>query len=119
MNIQLTDLDPTPGNRPDARDAQEKTGSIRKNDLVIRDLGYFALNALSDIRQAEAYFLSRLNYKTIVYEQKKDVLTELDFGKLYRHMKQDGITKVEKQVLMGKEDKLPVDWSLNLCQTNY
>ena len=105
---QIIDLDLTPGNRPDARDAQEKTGSIQRNDLIIRDLGYFALDALSETEQAEAYFLSRLNFKTIVYEQIKDVLIELDFGKLYRHMVQNGITRVEKQVLMGKEDKLPV-----------
>ena len=105
---QIIDLDLTPGNRPDARDAQEKTGKIQKNDLSIRDLGYFALDALSDIRMAEAYFLSRLNFKTIVYEQKEDVLIELDFGKQYRHMKKNGITRIEKQVLMGKEDKLPV-----------
>ena len=105
---QVIDFDLTAGNRPDARDAQEKSGNIQKNDLAIRDLGYFALDALSEIQQAEAYFLSRLNFKTIVYEQIKDVLIELDFGKLYRHMEQYGIRRIEKQVLMGKEDKLPV-----------
>lgn len=105
---QVIDLDITPGNRPDSKDAQEKTCNIQKNDLIIRDLGYFALDALSVVQQAEAYFLSRLNFKTTVYEQIGGVLIELDFGKLYRHMKQHNIPRIEKQVLMGKEDKLPV-----------
>jgi len=105
---QVIDLDITPGNRPDAKDAQEKTWNIQKNDLIIRDLGYFALDALSEVQQAQAYYLSRLNFKTIVYEQIGGVLIELDFGKLYRYMKQNNIPRIEKQVLMGKEDKLPV-----------
>ncbi len=105
---QVIDLDITPGNRPDSKDAQEKTWNIQKNDLSIRDLGYFALDALSKVQRQEAYFLSRLNFKTTVYEQIGDVLIELDFGKLYRYMKQHKIPRIEKQVLMGKEDKLPV-----------
>jgi hypothetical protein len=105
---RVIDLDITPGNRPDAKDAQEKTWNIQKNDLFIRDLGYFALDASSNIIRQGAYFLSRLNFKTIVYEQIGGVLIELDFGKLYRHMKQHNIPRIEKQVLMGKEDKLPV-----------
>lgn len=105
---QIINLDITPGNRPDASDAQETTCNVQKGDMVIRDLGYFALDALSDIQWAEAYFISRLNYKTTVYEKIGDVLVELDFGKLYRHMERNGILKMEKQVRMGKEEKMPV-----------
>jgi len=105
---QIINLDITPGNRPDASDAQETTCNVQKGDMVIRDLGYFALDALSDIQWAEAYFISRLNYKTTVYEEIGDVLVVLDFGKLYRHMERNGILKMEKQVLMGKEEKMPV-----------
>ena len=104
----VMDLDLTPGNRPDSKDAQEKYPDIRQGDLIIRDLGYFSLEVLSEIQQAEAYFISRLNFKTIVYEQKEGVLVELDFGKLYRYMEQTGIAKMEKRVLIGKEEKMPV-----------
>lgn len=105
---RIIDLDLTPGNRPDSRDALEKSCNIGKNDLIIRDLGYFALDILTDIQQAEAYYISKLNYKTTVYENKEDLLKELDFGKLYRDMKLNGITRMEKQVLIGKDDKIPV-----------
>lgn len=105
---QVIDLDITPGNRPDVKDAKEKTWNIRENDLIIRDLGYFSLDILSKAKQAGAYFLSRLNLKTNVYEQINNVFIELDFGKLYRYMKQNEINRMEKQVFIGKENKLPV-----------
>jgi hypothetical protein len=104
----VLDLDLTPGNHPDAKDAQQKSGSIMKDDLIIRDLGYFSLDVLSDILDAEAYFLTRLNFKTTVYEQIEDVLIELNFEKLYLHMEKYGISKMEKHVLIGRDDKLPV-----------
>ncbi len=104
----IIDLDLTPGNRPDSKDALEKSGDIQKNDLIIRDLGYFALGVLSDIQKAEAYFISKLNYKTIVFEAIEGSLSVIDFGKLYQNMKQKGITRMEKPVFIGKEDKLPV-----------
>lgn len=58
------------------------------------------------MRQIKLY--NRLNYKTTVYEKTGGMLIELDFGKLYRHMERNGILKMEKQVLMGKEEKMPV-----------
>jgi hypothetical protein len=100
------DLALTPGNVPDSKDAQAKSGDIQKGDLIIRDLGYFALEVLSEVQKNEAYFLSRLNVKTIVYEQVGEVLIELDFGKLYQFMSQNGIARMEKNVFMGKDDKL-------------
>lgn len=48
-NGKIIDLDLTPVDCPDSKDAREKSGSIQKNDLIIGDLGYFALDALSEI----------------------------------------------------------------------
>jgi hypothetical protein len=104
---RVIDLALTPGNVPDSKDALAKSGDIQKGDLIIRDLGYFALEVLREVQKKEAFFLSRLNVKTIVYEQVGEVLIELDFRKLYRFMSQNGIARIEKKVFMGKEDKLP------------
>jgi hypothetical protein len=104
----VIDLELTPGNRPDSKDALEKSNDIQKNDLIIRDLGYFALDVLTDIQKAEAYFISKLNYKTTVFELIEGSMSIIDFGKLYQNMKQNGITKMEKQVFIGKDAKLPV-----------
>jgi Transposase DDE domain len=105
---RVMDLDLTPGNRPDSKDAREKSGDIQKNDLIIRDLGYFDLSVLSDIVKAGAYFISKLNYKTTVFEEKEGTLSHIDFGTLYHIMKQNGTTRLEKNVFIGKDDKIPV-----------
>ena len=110
----VMDLGLSPGNRPDSKDALDKYTDIRENDLIIRDLGYFALDVLSAIHQARAYFINRLNYKTIVYESVGEVLIELDFGKLHRYMKKNKISRLEKYVLMGKQEKLPVRLIIDL-----
>jgi hypothetical protein len=106
---RIIDLDLTPGNSSDSKDALKKSNDIHRNDLIIRDLGYFALDILTDIQQAGAYYISKLNYKTTVYEIEEDQqMKELDFGKLYRDMKLDGIIRMEKQVLVGKDDRIPM-----------
>lgn len=105
---KIIDLELTPGKHSDSKDALEKFSDIHKKDLIIRDLGYFVLDVLSEIQQAEAYFISKLNYKTTVYETIEGSISELDFGKLYHDMQQSDITRMEKQVLIGKNDKLPV-----------
>lgn len=104
---QVIDLSLTPGNSSDTKDALAKSENIISGDLIIRDLGYFALDVLKKIQKEEACFLSRLNAKTIVYEQLGAMMTELDFGKLYRVMSQNGIHRMEKQVFVGKEERLP------------
>jgi hypothetical protein len=104
----VIDMGITPGNHPDAKDAQEKGYNVQAGDLIIRDLGYFSHVALLDIKKAGAYFLSRLNYNTKIYEASQEGMVELDFGKLYRYMKENGLSQMEKQVFMGKEGMMEV-----------
>lgn len=104
---ECIDLSLTPGNVPDSKDAQAKSLDIQKGDLILRDLGYFALDVLNDVQEKEAYYLSKLNVKTHVYEQVGDMLIDLDFGKLHQFMTDNRIYRLEKKVLVGKEDRLP------------
>lgn len=112
----IMDLDITPGNHPDSKDALEKTDNVEVGDLIIRDLGYFSLGTLADIYSKGAYFLSKLNCKTLVYEADPvgGQLKEIDFEKLYGFMKKNNIQSLEKKVLMGKNEKLPVRLIINL-----
>lgn len=47
---------------------------INKNDLVIRDMGYFALSSLKTIADKEAYFLSPLRYDVNIYDEQGNYL---------------------------------------------
>jgi len=105
---KILDMSITPANRPDVKDAKETMQNIEKNDLSIRDLGYFILSNLFHVDKAEAYFISRLNTKTFVYEKKRNKLKLLNFEAIYRYMKTTGTCQIEKEVIIGKEEKLPV-----------
>lgn len=104
----VNDLTITPANRPDSKDALATMDAVMKGDLTIRDLGYFALKYFTAAKKAEAFFLSKLNVKINVYQMKVNDFEELDFGQLYKMMKKNHIERLDKEVYIGKEDKLPV-----------
>jgi hypothetical protein len=104
----IIDLSLTPANRPDAKDALEMMDTVAINDLVIRDLGYFSYTSLTNISDKGAYFISRLNPKTIVWEMIKDKQSRLDFKILYHQMKRYNLTIIYKDVYIGNQVKMPV-----------
>lgn len=106
LEIELTDA-----NKPDNKDVSIKAENIEEGELVIRDLGYFVLDAVEKIIQNGAYIISRLNAKTKVYEPNGE---EISFEKVYQWMLQNQIAHVEKQVLIGHERKIPVRMILDI-----
>ena len=104
----IHDLTITPANRPDARDAQDTQRNIMPNDLVIRDLGYFSIDVLRNFIDHEAYIISKLNTKTLVYEMHNNQHKLLEFGKLYTGMKRNKVLQIEKEVYIGVKSKLPI-----------
>jgi hypothetical protein len=104
----IIDLSLTPANRPDAKDALETMDTVAMNDLVIRDLGYFSYASLSNISNKGAYFISRLNPKTVVWEMINGKQTRLDFKVLYYQMKLYNLSRIYKDVYIGNQVKMPV-----------
>lgn len=104
----VNDLTITPANRPDTKDALATIDAVKKGDLTIRDLGYFALKYFIAAKKVGAFFLSRLNAKIIVYQMNGNAFEELDFGQLYQKMKKNKIERLEKEVYIGRDEKLPV-----------
>lgn len=60
------------GNEPDRGIAERILSIIKKGDLIIRDLGYFTINAFQKIADAGSYFLSRLLPGVLFYLNKDD-----------------------------------------------
>ena len=58
----------TPWNIPDQQYIATVVTLARHDDLLIFDLGYFKINALARIADANAYFLCRLNHQTTIVE---------------------------------------------------
>ena len=104
----IIDLNLTAANRPDVKDAVQVLDNVACNDLIIRDLGYFAFKSFLNISDKGAFFISRLRPKTIVYEIEKGVMQQLNFKVLYERMKKHQLPRIEKDVFIGNEPKIPV-----------
>ena len=83
---------------------QSASGSIlahiKKGDLVIRDLGYFASSTFDKIIETEAHFLSRLKYGVSLFDQQGDPIA---LKKLLQKGKQ-----IDRWIVMGSKKQLSV-----------
>jgi hypothetical protein len=104
-NGKSLELDITDAIWSDSKDAQEKVENIESSDLILRDLGYFTIKVLKEIIERKAFLISRLQTKVMVYEQNNQ---QLSFSKLYNLMSENKICHLQKQVMIGKTDKIPV-----------
>ena len=111
---QIEVMDLTASNRPDVKDAQESMDNVKKGDLIIRDLGYYAFKSLINIIKREAFFISRLGAKTNVFEMKTGVLEKLEFKAVYNQMKKGNLSRIYKDVFIGYEEKIPVRLAIEL-----
>lgn len=106
-NGKTTDLEVTDSVRCDLTDAKETRFDVRPGDLIIRDLGYFALSILAEFNRIKAFFLSRLNVvKCNVFEDETE--SPISFKKMYKYMIKNKIPLLEKSVFAGVKEKLPV-----------
>ncbi len=111
---EVSDLTINPSNRNDTKDTSDTIGKVREGDLILRDLGYSIISCFKTINKAGAFFISRLNVTIAVYEMKGDGLVEIDFKELRETMKKGKIKRLEKQVVIGKKEKLPVRMAIEL-----
>jgi hypothetical protein len=72
---------------------------LGKNDLIIRDPGYFVLNSLKEIEDKGAHFLSRLRYDVNIYDGQGKWLP---LQKLLRKR------QVDQWVWIGEKQRMPV-----------
>jgi transposase len=108
---KIFDLTIHSGEENDLKDAKETCDKVNKNDLILRDLGYYSIAVFKAIADKEACFLSRLKSNTTVYSAEGTVVS---FQDLYNKMIEEGITHYEFNGQIGEEERLPVRILLNL-----
>ncbi len=86
--------------RNDQKASPDLLPHVQKDDLVLRDLGYFAIPVLRQIVQREAWFLSRFYFRTAVFDLEGRPIN------LLRWLRQKG--KIDQWVLLGRHEKLRV-----------
>jgi len=102
---KVTDLSLFPFVVQDATNAADTLDNIKKNELIIRDLGYINIPTLRGIQYKDAFFTNRMQTSVNVYEFKNEKFVEIDFVKLHKSMMKNGLTVIEKEVYIGKKEQ--------------
>jgi hypothetical protein len=66
-NLWLTD-----GTQPDQNQMDDAIEKLKKDELLIHDLGYFSQSGVVKIKEKEAFFLSRYYPQTVLYKETKN-----------------------------------------------
>lgn len=104
LSEELVDIDFFSGHIPDQTLSKRIVTILEKDDLVIRDLGYYALERFKEIEKKGAYFISRFKDDVLVYES--GTATEpLDLARFLDQHSSKGLIDVE--VFIGK-DRCPI-----------
>lgn len=86
--------------RNDQKASPDLLPLVQKNDLVLRDLGYFAIPVLQQIVQRDAFFLSRFYFRTAVFDLQGQPIN------LLKLLRRKG--RVDQWVLLGAREKMRV-----------
>lgn len=86
--------------RNDQKASADLLPHVRRDDLVLRDLGYFAIGVLQQIAQRGAWFLSRFYFRTAVFDLQGRPIN------LLRQLRQKG--RIDQEVLLGRHQKMRV-----------
>jgi hypothetical protein len=103
---KINDLSLNAFNDQDAKDSIATVDLLKAGDLIIRDLAYVGLKALKEIIKKTAFFLCRLSPNVKVYELKDEHYVEIEFKQVRGYMEKMGLTMMEKDVYLGKKEKL-------------
>jgi IS4 transposase len=103
LSEQIVDIDFFSGNKPDQSLANRIVSILEKDDLVIRDLGYFVLKRLQEIEEKGAYYISRWKVNEEIYES-KEAKAPLNLAKFLDEHIYEGI--IDTEVYVGKKKHL-------------
>lgn len=94
------------GSKQDVSYAKQNKGNINKGDLIIRDLGYSSKEVFLEIDSKEAFYISKLRSKQIVYTADiNGKYKRVCFCKLYAQLQAHPKTTLETEVYLDKKGK--------------
>jgi hypothetical protein len=94
------------------RNSDQKYGptllnTIKRNDLIIRDLGYFNVEELYQIGQRDAYYLTRLKPPTTLFTKENGDYTKLDLTEVMNEMDEGEIREIVDIYVTAKKHHIP------------
>ena len=93
----------TPWNIPDQKYVDTVVALAQQGVLFIFDLGYFKLKAFARIVEAGAYFLSRLNHQTTIFDADTGGLQPLELAAFLNTVESN---RAEKAIFLGAKERV-------------
>ena len=93
----------TPWNIPDQKYVDTVVALAQQGVLFIFDLGYFKLKAFARIVEAGAYFLSRLNHQTTIFDADTGGLQPLELAAFLHTVESN---RAEKAIFLGAKERV-------------
>jgi hypothetical protein len=93
----------TPWNIPDQKYVDTVVALAQQGVLFIFDLGYFKLKAFARIVEAGAYFLSRLNHQTTIFDADTGGLQPLELAAFLTTVESN---RTEKAIFLGAKERV-------------
>lgn len=81
----------TKGTEPDQKYGKQLKDFVSENDLILRDMGYSSYEAFSDIHNKKAYFCSRFNTTSGIWQIQKDQFVRLNLENFLKKQTHSGI----------------------------
>jgi hypothetical protein len=103
---RVFDIDIKGATQIDSKDALAKIDDIQKDDLIIRELGYYSDQIIEQYIEREAFFISKLYHNVSVRLHANDD-HKVDFKSLYNQMMEMEQNHLDMNVFIGKK-KRPV-----------
>lgn len=115
LNGKINDLSLNAFNDQDAKNSIATIESVDQGNLIIRDLAYMSIEVLKAIVKKAAFYLCRLNHgvKVYTYDAKKEIYKEINFKYIHRYMKKHGLDFLEKEIYLGKKEKMKTRLIMN------
>jgi hypothetical protein len=94
--------------------AVKSNSTLQPGELVLRDLGYYTLNMYREILEQQAFFVSRIKTQVKIYQEESGSLNELSHRDILNKLLATNDKYVDMEVLIGKENSIPVRLIANL-----
>jgi hypothetical protein len=104
-NGNFSEIELFEGKRSDAKSATN-CDWITKNSLVIRDLGYFSLDSLKEVDDKKAFYISKVQPRTVLYQKINNKFERIDIKKLVNFMKNNNIKTLNTEIYIGNKKQI-------------
>jgi hypothetical protein len=87
---------------------------VEKDELLLRDLGYWNLNVYQKIANQDAFYISRLKNQISIFELKEGKFKPLTHKQIIKELNSSGKKYLDKTVYIGAKSKVKVRLLANL-----